>query len=106
MLTDLDLSDFLIESNCIENADDVQLPDERQLWAARTFLRLHTITFYALTALVSRLEPGARLRELPGLDVRVGNHVPPPGGPEIRTRLVDLLEKVAGAHWDPSASPW
>jgi hypothetical protein len=39
---------------------------------------------------------GALLRRRPGMDVRVGNHVPPPGSPEIETTLRDLLLAAEG----------
>lgn len=47
-----------------------------------------------LERLVSVYAPGHCLRDKDGLDVRVGNYVAPRGGPEIRTRLLELLYRA------------
>ena len=43
------------------------------------------------------------LRDREGLDVRVGKHFPPRGGPSVRAALIVLLNAVNEAN---SASPW
>ena len=44
---------------------------------------------------VYAVQPNARLRNVPGLDVRVGNHYPPRGGPKVMADLVDLLRAIS-----------
>ena len=63
------------------------------------FLALPKVSIQGLQELVSALEPGAVLRDRPGLNVRVGSHFPPPGGPEIRAALERLLAANLGA-WE------
>ena len=72
-----------------------------QLEAHEWFLALERITIVDLEAFVDLVQPGARLRVERGMDVRVGNHVPPPGGPDIRGSLKRLLY-VAGSS-DPES---
>ena len=45
----------------------------------------------ALVYFVSQIEPDARLRDKPGLNVRVDRHLVPPGGPEIPVELSSIL---------------
>jgi hypothetical protein len=52
---------------------------------------------------VSVYQGGAKLRIYPGQNVRVGNHVPPPGGPAIGFALQELLYK---ANQFPNIDPW
>lgn len=43
---------------------------------------------------MKHVERGGALRDTAGMDVRVGNHIAPKGGPEIKTRLIDLLSEM------------
>jgi hypothetical protein len=47
-----------------------------------------------LMALVGVLQPDARLRDRAGLDVRVGNHFPPPGGADIPYKLAGIIAQA------------
>lgn len=83
------LTDFIQESNMIEGITRYRTPSEVNVM--NNFLALPTVTVEELEILVGVLEPGAILRSKPGLDVRVGGHVPPSGGPEVKRRLGDIL---------------
>ena len=52
---------------------------------------LDVITIAELIWFVKVHQPGATLRNLSGLDVKVGNYFPPKGGPEIEKSLERLL---------------
>ena len=43
-------------------------------------------------------QPDAKLRDIEGLDVRVGGHVAPAGGPKIRLTLEEMLKDWRGYH--------
>ena len=84
---------FLKESNQIESI--FEDPDAGQISAAELFLALPRIEVQNLCAVVSAFQPGAVLRDRPGLDVRVGDYFPPRGGPDVRDRLEELLLPLA-----------
>jgi hypothetical protein len=92
-----DLRDFVAESNLIEG---IGLVMQREVEAHETLLALEELTIEHLEIFVAHVQPGAKLRRRAGLDVRVGPHVPPPGGPEIEEELVELLAEL---H---HAMPW
>ncbi len=92
------LIDFVTESNRIEGI--LRAPTEREVDATDKFIHLAELSVMDLANLVTTLQPGARLRSLHGMDVRVGQHVPPPGGPEIRDSLRRLLLNARGM------TPW
>lgn len=78
---------FVEESNRIEGIAHTR-PVEIQ--AHKDFLS--TIpTIDTLTTLVAVCAPSNRLRDQRGLNVTVGSHIAPEGGPEIRGRLKELL---------------
>jgi len=83
------LEDFITESNRIEGIN--RDPTQEEISAHEVLLANKEITVKDLEAFVSIIQPGAVLRSRPGLDVRVGNYYPPPGGPEIELRLEELL---------------
>ncbi len=86
------LKDFLRESNAIEG---IHRPLRNgEIDAARNFLALSEVTAEALSVLVHAFEPGANLRQFPGMDVRVAAHIAPPGGPEIVRRLDGIIGDV------------
>ena len=85
----IDLADFVRESNRIEGI--LREPTEAELGVHVQFLELEKIDVPALERFVSVIQPGAVLRREPGLNVRVGKHVPPPGGPKIEAELHGLL---------------
>ncbi len=87
-----ELSDFLKESNHIEGLDrEIR---HTEIEAAKSFLVLQEIDANYLDTYVKAIVPTARLRDQRGLDVKVGNHRPLPGGPAIRSLLAGLLENA------------
>ena len=98
-MTDLNkLNTFLGESNAIEGIHGAATRAE--LDAARHFLGLPTVTVDDLNAAQMVFAPRRPLRDRPGMDVRVGDYVAPPGGPEIVTRLSEILD-IAHKGNDP-----
>lgn len=88
-MNEKELIKFLRESNSIEGIyTDISNHD---LAEAQQFLELKKITIPDLERFVEHFQPGAKLRDKPGMDVRVGNHVPMPGGPLVTQRLEGLL---------------
>lgn len=82
---------FVHESNLIEGIRRAPLPLEIE--AHRLFLD-HLpgdINIGHLCSFVRMIQPDAVLRNRQGLNVRVGNHVPPLGSPEIAEQLKTLL---------------
>ena len=84
----MDLVDFIRESNRIEGI--VREPHHHEIAAHHQFLALEEITVDDMREFVATVA-GAPLRNQSGMDVRVGNHVPPRGGNEIVLRLENLL---------------
>lgn len=89
---------FMRESNKIENI--LREPTEAELTATASFLGLQEIHIEDLENYVSVCQPGHRIRDRIGDDVRIGNHYPPPGGARIPNRLREILEH-ANAMVDP-----
>lgn len=83
------LREFLIESNKIEGIYAVPLAQSIEI--SKWFLKLDSIEIRNLEALLHIFQPGAKLRDKPGMDVRVGNHRPMRGGSEIPILLNNLL---------------
>lgn len=84
---------FLNESNGIEGI--LEPPTKYQVSGARLFLDLERITTPDVLNIVKIFEPQARLRHQFGVDVRVGNYIPPLGGPQIRDMLDKILERIS-----------
>lgn len=82
------LHGFVVESNRIEGIDRPPMQSEMDAHAA--FLALRTITVDALAGFVHAVA-GASLRCYEGMNVRVGPHLPPPGGPAITVQLRAIL---------------
>lgn len=89
---------FVRESNKIEGIR--RDPTEDEILAHARFFALPEVNPVDLVALVNVLQPGARLR-LSGECVRVGRHVPPPGGPAIGQKLDTLLYGIKKQAYDP-----
>ena len=84
------INDFCEESNIIEG---IQETTQEQVDATAEFIKEgDRIDISQLENLLSVLQPDAVLRNREGLNVRVGNHVPPSGGPIIELRLIELLK--------------
>ena len=93
------LTDFIRESNRIEGIHRVTY---EQIEAHKRFLALEKLTIAGLCVFVDAVAPHAELRSRRGLNVRVGVHVPPLGGPQVETDLRDLLERVQAPGDRPS----
>jgi hypothetical protein len=93
-----DLYDFVLESNRIEGINSIS---SKEIKAAGDFLDLDEVKIADLERIVEIFQPGAELRLNPGMNVRVGNHTPPPGGPIIRARLEETLMEANGDHLHP-----
>lgn len=83
---------FVTESNRIEGIK--REPTAKELAEHQRFMALEIVTVEELERFVRIYQPNARLRDQPGLNVRVGNHIPPRGGKEIREKLADLLHRA------------
>lgn len=89
-----ELIDFIRESNRIEGI--TRDPSDREVDAHQRFLGLTEITALDLENFVAEVAQ-AELRCREGMDVRVGNHIAPPGGPEIVDALEHILANMATA---------
>lgn len=88
---------FVAESNRIEGIQRPPTADE--MYATEQFVFTDHVDTDLIVALVVTYQPGARLRDRPGLDVYVGTHHPPPGGPGIPTALAEVLQSaISGQH--------
>ncbi len=90
---------FVAESNRIEGI--LRPPTDGELVAHEQFLELPEIRVADLGHFVKEIA-AVPLRRHPGHNVIVGNHLPPPGGPEIETELQELLADI---HAD-ELTPW
>jgi hypothetical protein len=88
-----DLVDFVRESNRIESIH--REPTEPEIQVHQDLIELSLVTPGDLEKFVSIVQPGAVLRDRVGLDVRVGQHCPPRGGPRVANELAELLVQAA-----------
>lgn len=86
------LEDFVRESNRIEGI--LRDPFEDEIRAHERFLARGAISLKGLEDFVAVVQPGAVLRREVGLNVRVGNHIAMPGGPEVEALLLDILARL------------
>ncbi len=84
----MNLEHFVFESNWIENIEGLEDGD---LEAHERFLAQDEIWINDLQYFVEAVAPGAKLRIHPGMDVSVGDHIPPPGSIVIGKQLYDML---------------
>ena len=87
-----ELEMFVRESNRIEGILRDPTWDEINITAAFIFDTEPSIG--ALEAFVNVCAPGKSLRRYKGMDVRVGPHIAPPGGPNIPTTLNAIIERA------------
>lgn len=92
---------FVRESNRIEGIHKINI--EREIDAHERFLSLVCIGIGDLVSLVDDLQPGAVPRFTQGRDVRVGNHLPPRGGPHVMEHLQRILDEI---NTPGASSPW
>jgi hypothetical protein len=99
MISNRQLTLFVEQSNLIEGIQ--RKPTDAEFEAHKRFLELDNITIPDLQAFVDVVAPGKKLRSLEGMNVRVGNHIAPPGGPDIPVQLQRLLDQVNERLIDP-----
>ncbi len=90
------LKDFVAESNRIEGIPVVK---ELEVDAHLVFLA-QPVSIDSLEFFVD-IVASASLRDKPGMDVQVGNHLPIRGGPGVRQLLQDILDsgfRPSGVH--------
>lgn len=92
------LTAFIAESNLVEGI--YRPPTETEIAAADCFLNSEA-TEESLNAMQEVFAPGYPLRTRVGMDMRVGNHIAPPGGPQIKSRVEMLL-----SYMHESDDPW
>lgn len=83
------LEKFIAESNKIEGIH--RAPYKREIEAHEFILAQDHIEIDHLKQFVSMIAPRHVLRDREGLDVYIGNHVPPKGSKDIITRLDAIL---------------
>jgi Fic/DOC family protein len=88
-----EIEEFVRESNRIEGI--LRSPNSTEVDSLVAFLRLKELHLMDVAILVSAFQPGAVIRDRIGLDVRIGAHIPPRGGPYIGTELSALLSDAA-----------
>ena len=96
----VELLEFVQESNKIEGITVSHILQDIE--AHKRLLTRRLITIPILEMFVSAVQPGARLRNQPGMNVRVGSHTPPLGGPLVEEDLNVLLDKITRQE----ISPW
>lgn len=93
------LFEAIRESNRIEGI--LRDPTQQEINEHRRFLELERVTVPELCAFVKVYQPNAVLRDRAGLDVRVGSHLPPRGGPHIVEQLQALVDDANADRFDP-----
>lgn len=83
---------FITESNGIEGI--CREPLDVEILEAERFLSLKQLTLDDVIKFVSVCEPKAKLRVQQGLDVTVGNHIPPMGGVAVGYTLKEILHRA------------
>lgn len=97
-MVSVDLKDFVAESNRIEGIHRVK---PHEIEAHQALLRRGALTIPAIVEFVWTICQAPLRREI-GMNVYVGNHVPPPGGPDI----VDALDKLLIQISEDKISPY
>lgn len=92
------LATFIAESNLIEGI--YREPSNAEIDAVDVFLNSDA-TEESLNAMQAVFAPGYPLRSCVGMDVRVGSHIAPRGGPQIVVRLNEIIE-----HAHTVKNPW
>lgn len=99
MVSNRTLTLFIKQSNLIEGIE--RKPTAAEFDAHKHFLALDQITIPDLQAFVEVVAPGKPLRCSPGMNVRVGSHIAPPGGPDIVVQLQAILDGANVGWTDP-----
>ena len=91
MIEERRLREFIRESNHIEGIDGTPTDEVTMV---RRFLKRKVVTVGMLKGAVGVFQPGAKLRDKVGMDVRVGDHIAPPGGSAIEACLADIAVRA------------
>jgi len=81
---------FVTESLRIENI--LRPPRETEMNEFDRFMHLEEVTLADLLQFVEIYQPNAKLRNVQGRDVIIGDYIPPAGGPLITGMLDDILD--------------
>lgn len=92
------LINFVTESNIIEGINRDPTPDEVEAHSA--FLN-NDLGIEWISRFVSRVAPGHKLRSEIGMNVRVGDHLAPEGGPQIPRALAHFNATVVTNRISP-----
>jgi len=92
----MNLRNKIAESLRIEGI--LRHPTEAEIDEHLRFLALPAVTIEDLERFVGVYQTGHVLRDTRGRDVRIGNYYPPRGGPEIRSALQTLLNRINQHH--------
>lgn len=87
------LREFVRESNRIEGIHREPTNDEIEMH--RYMETASSIEVSDVELFVSKIQPGAKLREHAGMNVRVGKHIPIAGGPVVKGMLENILMDMA-----------
>jgi len=87
-----EIVDFITESNSIERI--FRDPTQAEIDELIRFMALPVVTIEELEKFIEVYQPGAMLRDKHGLNVRVGNYIPPLGSTDIRIKLEDILRRA------------
>jgi len=82
---------FVAESNRIEDIDSIS---HKEISAHIELVESEHVTVRSLMSFVEACSPYTGFRSIKGMDVRVGDHTPPPGGPQILIKLKEILRAV------------
>lgn len=93
------LMDFIGESNGIEG--EAWMDAAAQFSAYSHFLSREPLTVVDVVSFVKAIKPEAVLRDQPHLNVCIGDHIAPRGGPGIATALEGIVAKA-----NDGADPW
>lgn len=94
----INFKEFMKESNKIEG---ISTTPKEEVLALEEFVLQHIPSIEIMDQLVKVFQPNAILRDKPNLNVRVGNHYPPKGGPHIAEELDCILNDAL-----VSINPW
>lgn len=83
---------FVEESNMIEGI--FRLPYDHEIDAHMNLITCPRLDTVDLEAFVKIIQPGAMLRDGQGMNVMVGNHMPPNGGMQIVYMLYQILDNA------------
>ncbi len=91
------LTAFVRESNLIEGIN--REPTREEVEAHERVWRCFSISAQALGDFQAVVAPGKPLRENPGMNVRIGNHVPVEGGPHVLRALQKICRDAMGGQF-------